>query len=82
MGLKEDILFLEMVLSLLGGGAAELRWAGGAQRPVGRGKEPKNTGARSARVRTRGQNPLVQIYLSKIKKNHRERMSISSWFFA
>jgi hypothetical protein len=32
---------------------------GGAQRPVGRGKEPKTTGARSARARTRGQNPLV-----------------------
>ncbi len=32
---------------------------GGAQRPVGRGYEPKKTGARSARARTRGQNPLV-----------------------
>jgi hypothetical protein len=32
---------------------------GGAQRPVGRDKEPKKTGARSARARTRGQNPLV-----------------------
>ncbi len=41
------------------GGAAKLRWAGGAQRPVGRGNEPKKTGARSARARTRGQNPLV-----------------------
>jgi len=41
-------------------GAAKLRWAGGgAQRPVGRGNEPKKTGARSARARTRGQNPLV-----------------------
>jgi hypothetical protein len=39
-------------------GAAKLRW-GGAQRPVGRGNEPKKTDARSARVRTRGQNPLV-----------------------
>jgi hypothetical protein len=38
---------------------AKLRWAGGAQRPVGRGKEPKKTGARSARARTGGQNPLV-----------------------
>ncbi len=42
------------------GGAAKLRWAGGAQRPVGRGNEPKKTGARSARARTRGQNPLVK----------------------
>ncbi len=40
-------------------GAAKLRWAGGAQRPVGRGNEPKKTGARSARARKRGQNPLV-----------------------
>ncbi len=33
---------------------------GGAQRPVRRGNEPKKTGARSARARTRGQNPLVE----------------------
>jgi hypothetical protein len=32
---------------------------GGAQRPVGRGNEPKKTGVRSARARTRGQNTLV-----------------------
>ena len=32
---------------------------GGAQRPVWRGNAPKKTGARSARARTRGQNPLV-----------------------
>ncbi len=31
----------------------------GAQRPVRRGNAPKKTGARSARARTRGQNPLV-----------------------
>jgi hypothetical protein len=31
----------------------------GAQRPVGHGNESKKTGARSARARTRGQNPLV-----------------------
>jgi hypothetical protein len=41
------------------GGAAKLRWVGGAQRPVGRGNEPKKKGAHSARARTRGQNPLV-----------------------
>jgi hypothetical protein len=35
----------------------------GAQRPVGRGNEIKMTGARSARARTRGQNPLV-FYIS------------------
>jgi hypothetical protein len=33
---------------------------GGAQRPVWGGNELKKTGARSARARTRGQNPLVQ----------------------
>jgi hypothetical protein len=40
---------------------AKLRWArrGGAQRPVLRVNEPKKTDARSARARTRGQNPLV-----------------------
>jgi hypothetical protein len=32
---------------------------GGAQRPVWRVNEPKNTGARSARAHTCGQNPLV-----------------------
>jgi hypothetical protein len=32
---------------------------GGAQRPVRSGLKPKMTGARSARARTRGQNPLV-----------------------
>jgi hypothetical protein len=37
---------------------------GGAQRPIWLGNEPKKTGARSARARTRGQNPLVfQILL-------------------
>ncbi len=39
--------------------AAKLRWAGGAESPNWRGNEPKKTGARSARARTRGQNPLV-----------------------
>jgi hypothetical protein len=42
------------------GGAAKLRWAGGAQRPFWRANEPKKTGARSARARTRGQNLLVK----------------------
>ncbi len=60
LGLKEVILFLERVYFLILGGAAKLRWEGGAQRPVRRGNEPKKTGARSARVRTRGQNPLVK----------------------
>jgi hypothetical protein len=33
---------------------------GGRAAPVRRGNEPKKTGARSARARTRGQNPLVK----------------------
>ncbi len=33
---------------------------GGAQLPVWHVNEPKKTGARSARARTRGQNPLVK----------------------
>ncbi len=35
----------------------------GAQRPVWRGNAPKKTGARSARARKRGQNPLVIVDL-------------------
>jgi hypothetical protein len=60
-GLKESILFLEIVDFFIFVGAAKLRWAGGAQCPVGRGIEPEKTGARSARVRTRGQKP-TSIY--------------------
>ena len=40
LGLKEDILFLEIFI-------------------FGRVNDPNKTGARSARARTRGQNPLV-----------------------
>jgi hypothetical protein len=36
---------------------------GGAQRPVLRVNKPKKMGARSARARTGGQNPLVDIRL-------------------
>ncbi len=61
MGLKEYILFLEIVYSFILGGAAKLRWAGGgAKRPDGHGNEPTKTGAQSARARTRVQNPLVK----------------------
>jgi hypothetical protein len=58
-GQKGSILFLDYFFIL--GDVAKLRWAGGgAQRPVWRVNESKGTGARSARARTRGQNPLVQ----------------------
>jgi hypothetical protein len=61
---KEDILFLELVYYFILGfwGSSEAAMGGeGAQRPVGRGKEPKKTGARSALARTRGRNPLVLL---------------------
>ncbi len=38
---------------------------GSAQRPVWRGNEPKTTGARSARARTRGKNQLV-LYIQTV----------------
>ncbi len=61
MGLEGEILFLEIVFFCLGGSSEAAMGERGAQRPVGRGKEPKKTGARSARARTRGQNPLVYL---------------------
>jgi hypothetical protein len=49
---------------------------GGAQRPVWRGNEPKKTGARSARARTRGLNPLVlYVYVTKLTKETKGRVS-------
>jgi hypothetical protein len=45
------------------GGCSEAAMGGGgAQRSVWRVNESKKTGARSARARTRGQNPLVVKY--------------------
>ncbi len=38
-----------------------------AQRPVWHGNAPKTTGARSARARTRGQNPLV-LYIVTVSE--------------
>jgi hypothetical protein len=61
LGLKEDILYLEILYFYTFGRAAKLQWAGGgAQRPVSGGSKLKKTGARSARARMRGQNPLVK----------------------
>ncbi len=60
MGLKEDILFPEIVYFLFWGEQRSCDGREGAQRPVRPGNEPKKTGARSARARTRGQNPLVE----------------------
>ncbi len=58
LGLKEDILFLEIVDFYFKGSIA-MGGGGTRQRPVGRRSESKKTGARSTRARTRGQNPLV-----------------------
>ncbi len=58
MGLEGDILFLEIVFFVWGSSEAAMG-DGARSAPVGRGKEPKKTGARSARARTRGQNRLV-----------------------
>jgi len=55
---------------------------GGAQRPVWGGNELKKTGARSARARTRGQNPLVtnnrRNHLPKL--NHKLDFNASDFF--
>jgi hypothetical protein len=61
LGLKEDILFLKYFIFIFGGCSEAAMGELGAQRPVrrGNGNAPKKTGARSARARTRGQNPLV-----------------------
>ncbi len=53
-GLKGSILYLEIVDFFI---FVEQRSCDGRA-----GNEPKNTGARSARARTRGQNPLVKLY--------------------
>ncbi len=58
-GLKESILFLEIVNFFCFWGAAKLRLAGGAQRLVWRVNELKKTAMHSARARTSGQTPLV-----------------------
>jgi hypothetical protein len=44
----------------------------GAQRPVWHGNAPKTTGARSARARTRGQNPLVTKHLPEVRAQNLE----------
>jgi hypothetical protein len=60
----ERFLYLEIVDFLFLGEQRSCDGRGGTQRPVWRVNEPKKTGARSARARTRGQNPLVyHIYI-------------------
>jgi hypothetical protein len=58
---------------------------GGAQCPVWHSNEPKKTGARSARARTRGQNPLVQnnkmqttssITFNPVPRNKQKKISV------
>ncbi len=59
------------------GGAAKLR-RGGRAAPVWRVYEPKKTGARSARARTRGQNPLVLQNSLSIEKKKKNNPSLTS----
>ena len=66
MGQKGSILFLEIVDFLFWWEQRSCDGRGGPQRPVGRRIEPKKTGARSARARTRGQNPLVTTILKQV----------------
>jgi hypothetical protein len=60
-GQKRSILFLDYSFYFAECSEAAMG-GGGAQRPVWHVNEPKKTGARSARARTRGQNPLVTQY--------------------
>ncbi len=66
---RERFLYLEIVDFLFLGEQRSCDGRGGAQRPVWRVYEPKKTGARSARARTRGQNPLVGQINNQIR-NH------------
>ncbi len=66
-GLEEDLVLEIVNLYFLADEyeAAKLRWAGRARSaPFSISMRPKKTGARSVRVRTRGQNPLV-VYIDK-----------------
>jgi hypothetical protein len=45
-----------------------------AQRPVLPVKDPKKTGARCARARTRGQEPLLQTYSSLFETSMKVKM--------
>ncbi len=58
--LKGSILFLKIVYFLFLG--KQRSCDGGRAAPVLRVYVPKKTGARSARTRRRGQNPLVELY--------------------
>ncbi len=66
MGLKEDILFLEIVYFLFGESSAATM-AGGAQRPVGRGNEPKKDGcAQRTGAHARSKPTIFIIYLPRV----------------
>jgi hypothetical protein len=69
-GLKESILFLEIFVLFIFG--PKLREAGARSALFWRVNVPKKTGARSARARTRGQNPLgvLEKTTFKVWTNH------------
>jgi hypothetical protein len=58
--------FVSGLFFYFGGCSEAAMRGGGGQRSVWCVNEPKKTGARSARARTRGQNSLVIIYLSRV----------------
>jgi hypothetical protein len=59
---------LKIIVIAARNGEAAIGGAGRAQRLVLRVDESKKTGARSARARTRGKNPLVQSKLKICEK--------------
>jgi hypothetical protein len=69
-------LFLEIVYIFYFGGSSEAAIKGGAQRPVWSGNESKKTGARSARARTRGKNPLVFRYTVNVSVDGHRLLAI------
>jgi len=71
LGLKGSILFLEIAF-FWGGGPQRSCDGVGRSAPFWRFGEPKKTGARSARARTRGQNPLVRNKM-RPEKEKKER---------
>ncbi len=68
---KFDIFYIYIFGGRIRNSEAATSGGGGAQRPVWRVNEPEKTGARSARARTRGQNPLVWKDLSWTAESYR-----------
>jgi hypothetical protein len=54
----------------------------GAQRPIWGVSEIKKMGARSARARTRGQNPLVEYICSLHKQSYYRQSAEGAWYYS